>query len=75
MCPTNSSNGVMSLRADRDSYALSLSVELNEDGSIDEETIEVTPSIIKVVYRLAYDDVHKMLEMGVGYFEEWELGS
>lgn len=65
----------MSLRPDRDSYALSLGVEINEDGTIDESTIQVTPSIIKVDYRLTYDEVDEMLEMGVGYFEEWELGA
>ena len=75
MFPSNLSTGVMSLRADRDSYALSLSVELNEDGSIDENTISVSPSIIKVDYRLTYDEVDEMLDMGVGYFEEWELGA
>lgn len=65
----------MSLRADCDSHALSLGVELNDDGSIDEKTITVTPSLIKVDYRLTYDEVDEMLEMGVGYFEEWELGA
>lgn len=65
----------MSLRADRDSYALSLGVELNDDGSIDEKTLQVTPSIIKVDYRLTYEEVDEMLEFGVGYFEEWQLGA
>ena len=75
MFPSNLSTGVMSLRADNDSYALSLGVELNDDGSLDEKTIQVTPSIIKVDYRLSYDEVDEMLEMGIGYFEEWELGA
>lgn len=75
MFPPNLSSGAMSLRADRDSFALSLGVEINDDGSIDENSIEVTPSIIKVDYRLTYDEVDEMLEMGVGYFEEWELGA
>lgn len=65
----------MSLRADCDSHALSMAAELNEDGSIDESTLYITPSLIKVTYRLAYDEVDEMLEMGVGYFEEWELGA
>ena len=63
----------MSLRADRDSYALSLGVEIHDDGSIDENSIIVTPSIIKVDYRLTYDEVDEMLEMGIGFFEGWLL--
>lgn len=73
MFPPNLSSGAMSLRADRDSYALSLGVEINDDGSIDENSIIVTPSIIKVDYRLTYDEVDEMLEMGIGYFEGWLL--
>jgi len=75
MFPSNLSAGVMSLRANHDSYALSLSVELDDDGMIDDSTIQVMPSLISVNYRLAYDEVDEMLEMGIGYFEEWELGA
>lgn len=75
MFPPNLSSGAMSLRADRDSFALSLCVEINGDGSIDESSIQVMPSIIRVDYRLTYEEVDEMLEMGVGYFEEWELGA
>ena len=75
MFPIELSGGPMSLRADHDSYALSMAVELNEDGSIDESSLYVTPSLINVNYRLAYDEVDEMLEIGVGYFEEWELGA
>ena len=62
----------MSLRAECDSHALSMAVELNADGSIDESTLYITPSLIKVNYRLAYDEVDEMLEFGVGWFEEWQ---
>jgi hypothetical protein len=65
----------MSLRAECDSHALSMAVELNADGSIDESTLYITPSLIKVNYRLAYDEVDEMLEFGVGWFEEWQLGA
>lgn len=65
----------MSLRAGQDCYALSLGVELFPDGSINSSSIVVTPSIIHVHYRLSYDDVNEMLEEGVGFSEEWELGS
>jgi RNB domain len=35
----------------------------------------LTPSYIRVSYRLTYDEVDEMLEEGVGYSEEWELGA
>jgi len=65
----------MSLTMNKDSYALSLGVELNEDGSIDESSILVTPSQIRVTYRLTYDEVDEMLDEGIGHQEEWELGA
>lgn len=65
----------MSLKANKDAYALSLSAELLEDGSIDVASIDVVPSLIRVSYRLTYDEVDEMLEEGIGYNEEWELGA
>jgi hypothetical protein len=65
---------LMSLRPHQDACALSLGVELNVDGSIDPESIVVTPSIVRVTYRLTYDDADEMLEEGTGYSEEWQLG-
>ena len=65
----------MSLKANHDTCALSLGVLLNDDGSIDVESIEVMPSVICVDYRLTYDDVDEMLEEGIGYSEEWQLGA
>jgi len=35
----------------------------------------VSPSKVCVSYRLTYDDVDEMLEEGVGYSEEWQLGA
>jgi RNB domain len=58
----------------KDTCALSLGVELKEDGSIDDSTLTVTPSLIRVSYRLTYEEVDEMLEEGIGYSEEWELG-
>lgn len=75
MFPSELSSGKMSLRAGHDSCALSMALELNDDGSIDASTIHITPSLINVNYRLSYDEVDQMLEMGIGYFEEWELGA
>lgn len=77
MSPSHSSrlSDEMSLTAQKDSMALSLGVELSEDGSIIDSSIIVTPSIVRVSYRLTYDDVDDMLGDGIGYREEWELGA
>lgn len=74
MMPSSVSQQVMSLKAQTDVCALSLGVELNSDGSIIDDSIIVTPSTVNVDYRLTYDDADEMLEDGVGYNEEWELG-
>ncbi len=75
MFPSSVSSDLMALKTHRDSYALSLAVELNEDGSVDPDSLMLTPSIIRVTYRLTYDEVDEMLEEGIGYHEEWELGA
>lgn len=69
------SSGVMSLESWEDKCALSLGVELNPDGTIDPSSIIVTPSLIQVDYRLTYDQVDEMLDEGVGYTEEWQIGA
>jgi exoribonuclease-2 len=74
MMPSSVSQQVMSLKAQTDVCALSLGVELNDDGSIIDDSIIVTPSTVRVDYRLTYDEADEMLEDGVGYSEEWELG-
>ena len=77
-CPqkhNSMSSEIMSLHAYEDKYALSLGVELNEDGSIIPSSVILTPSVISVDYRLTYDQVDEMLDEGVGYAEEWQLGA
>ena len=75
MFPESIGNGVMSLRQGHDCCALSLGVELNDDGSINTDSIIVIPSTVQVKYRLTYNQVDEMMDAGVGYFEEWELGA
>jgi exoribonuclease II len=65
----------MSLKANTDAFALSLGVELDGDGSIIDSSILVTSSKVRVSYRLTYDDVDEMIEDGIAYSEEWELGA
>jgi len=74
MMPSSVSQQIMSLKAQTDVCALSLGVELDDNGSIIEDSIIVTPSTVRVDYRLTYDEADEMLEDGVGYNEEWELG-
>ncbi|CAJ1962493.1 unnamed protein product [Cylindrotheca closterium] len=64
----------MSLNANAEKCSLSLGVELAPDGSVIDSSIRMTASTIKVSYRLTYDDVDEMLEDGIAYNEEWELG-
>jgi exoribonuclease R len=65
----------MSLTAQKDTFALSLGVELADDGSIIDSSIIVTPSIVNVDYRLTYHDVDEMLADGIAHREEWQLGA
>jgi hypothetical protein len=69
------STDIMSLNANKERSALSLGVELASDGSIIDSSIIVTSSQIRVSYRLTYDDVDEMLEDGIAYSEERELGT
>lgn len=73
-CSKSLSNA-MSLAARKDSFALSLGVELADDGSIIDSSIVVFPSLVHVDYRLSYDEVDDMLDDGIAYREEWELGA
>jgi len=75
MFPPSLGTGVMSLRQGYDCNALSLGVELLPDGSINTSSILMSPSTVRVSYRLTYDEVDEMLEEGVGYNEEWQLGA
>ena len=66
---------IMSLKANTDVYAVSMGIEVLEDGAVDPSSIVIFPSLINVMYRLTYDEVDEMLEEGIGYKEEWELGT
>ena len=68
-------SGIMSLESGEDKYALSLGVELDDNGSAIPSSIVVSPSIVRVDYSLTYDDVDEMLDEGVGYTEEWQIGA
>jgi len=73
MFPSNIENK-MSLESGEDRCALSLGVELHSNGTIIPSSIILTSSLINVQYRLTYDDVDEMLDEGVGYTEEWQIG-
>lgn len=75
MFPEHVSSNIMSLTSNVDKFALSLGVELLSDGTIDTASLTVKPSLIHVNYQLTYDQVNEMLDEGVGYTEEWEIGT
>jgi len=75
MFPENMSSHAMSLESWEDKCALSLGVELNADGTIIPSSIILSPSLVHVDYRLTYDQVDEMLDEGVGYTEEWQIGA
>lgn len=74
MFPRDVADKMMSLALGKDSRALSAGLVLNCDGSIDESSILLTPSTIRLTYKLTYEDADEMLEEGVAFAEEWELG-
>jgi exoribonuclease II len=63
MFPTELATGPMSLIQGQICPSLSFAVTLHEDGSINDFTIH--PSLIKPTYRLTYDDVDEMLQLGI----------
>ncbi|TVR07663.1 MAG: RNB domain-containing ribonuclease [Phormidium sp. GEM2.Bin31] len=63
MLPPELATGPMSLNSGQTCCALSFSILLNPDGSVEEFSIH--PSLVKPTYRLTYDDVDEMLELGV----------
>ena len=65
---------VLSLESWEDKCALSLGVELYSNGTIIPSSIVVTPSLINVQYRLTYEQVDEMLDEGIAYAEEWQIG-
>ena len=63
MFPSELATGPMSLVQGKVCSALSFGVILDEAGGIQE--YEIHPSLIKPTYRLTYDDVDEMLQLGV----------
>ncbi len=63
MFPTELATGPMSLVQGQVCPALSFAVVLEEDGAVKEYSIHA--SLIKPTYRLTYDDVDQMLELGI----------
>nr|WP_245916113.1 ribonuclease R family protein [Merismopedia glauca] len=63
MFPHQLAAGPMSLVQGQICYALSFGVILDEAGAVSEYTIH--PTAIKPTYRLTYEDVDEMLELGV----------
>lgn len=63
MFPSELATGPMSLVQGKVCSALSFGVILDETGGIQE--YEIHPSLIKPTYRLTYDDVDEMLQLGV----------
>lgn len=63
MFPSELATGPMSLIQGKVSPAVSFGVILAENGEI--EDYRITASLVKPTYRLTYDDVDEMLELGV----------
>ena len=63
MFPTDLATGPMSLVEGRVCSALSFGVVLDESGGVKE--YEIHSSLIKPTYRLTYDDVDEMLQLGI----------
>lgn len=60
MLPRELSNGLCSLNAGQDRYALSVSMEIDSDGHVVDS--DVYKSIIKVAERMSYTDVQKIID-------------
>lgn len=63
MFPSDLATGPMSLKQGERCYALSFAVVLDPQGAI--AHYEIHPTCIKPTYRLTYEDVDEMLELGV----------
>ena len=63
MFPIELSTGPMSLIQGQLCCALSFGVTLSDNGAV--ESYDIAPSTIKPTYRLTYDDVDEILELGV----------
>ena len=63
MFPTELATGPMSLLQGKVCCALSFGVILDESGAVKE--YQIHPTLIKPTYRLTYDDVDEMLQLGI----------
>jgi exoribonuclease II len=63
MFPSELATGPMSLNQGQVCTALSFGVILDETGAVQE--FEIRPSLVKPTYRLTYEDVDEILELGV----------
>ncbi|MBD2175413.1 VacB/RNase II family 3'-5' exoribonuclease [Pseudanabaena sp. FACHB-1998] len=63
MFPIELAAGPMSLIQSKVCYALSFAVDLDEGGAV--TYYEIVPSLVKPNYRLTYEDVEEMLQLGV----------
>ncbi|NES81111.1 MAG: VacB/RNase II family 3'-5' exoribonuclease, partial [Moorea sp. SIO2B7] len=63
MFPEELATGPMSLVQGKVCPALSFGIILGEEGTVQDYTIH--PSLIKPTYRLTYDDVDEMLQLGI----------
>ena len=63
MFPSELATGPMSLNQGQVCTALSFGVILDETGAVEE--FQIRPSLVKPTYRLTYEDVDEILELGV----------
>jgi exoribonuclease II len=63
MFPSELATGPMSLNQGQICTALSFGIILDEAGAVEE--FEIRPSLVKPTYRLTYEDVDEILELGV----------
>lgn len=63
MFPEVLATGPMSLVQGQECYALSFAVLLTPEGSV--EDFDIQPTVVRPTYRLTYEDVDEMLDLGV----------
>lgn len=68
MLPKELSNGICSLNAGENRFALSVLMEINKDGKV--ISSDIKKSVIKVTKRMNYSDVTKLLKYAEGTLED-----
>ena len=68
MLPKELSNGICSLNAGENRFAISVLMEINKDGKV--VSSDIKKSVIKVTKRMNYSDVTKLLKYNEGSLEE-----